>query len=172
MEVQDVSRDLLCSEARNLHAIQKNAKAMMLKVIDRLDQYPEARERLSAHLADKDLEMRRLEEILADLGEDTSKLKDAAMAAMGAMSGWMSGALEDDVVKTSMATYGLASYEICAYEGMILLARKADLPQAEPLLNDCLERERAMAEWLHAHLAPTLERYVELRSAQGRGAAH
>ena len=45
---QQIARDMLVTEARNLHAIQKNAKAMMLRVIDRLDSYPEAEARLRA----------------------------------------------------------------------------------------------------------------------------
>jgi ferritin-like metal-binding protein YciE len=169
--VQDISRDLLASEARNLHAIQKNAKSMMLKVIDRLDSYPDAKARLQAHLGDKDNEMHRLEQILSDLGEDASGAKDGVMSMMGAMTGLMTGGLEDDILKTSMATYGLANYEICAYEGMIQLAEKADLPAAVPLLQECLQEERAMADWLHEHMSPTLDRYLELRTQDGRAAA-
>ncbi len=170
--VQDISRELLVNEARNLHAIQKNAKAMMKRVIDRLDDYPEAKQRLIAHLSDKENEMLRLEHILADLGQDPSSFKDSAMSAMGAMAGAMTGGLEDDILKSSMVTYGLASYEICAYEEMILLAGKADQPTAIPLLKACLSEEKAMAEWLHEHLAPTLERYLKLRNEKGHEAAH
>lgn len=170
--VQEIARDLLASEARNLHAIQKNAKAMMERVIDRLDDYPDAKIRLRSHLADKDNEMRRLEEILADMGQDPSSLKDSAMTAMGGLTGLMTGGLEDDILKTSMATYGLAEYEICAYEGMIALAEKAEETRAVPLIKSCLEDEKAMAEWLHAHMLPTLERYLDLRSQKGRDAAH
>src|SRR4051812_7008073 len=99
---QELSRKLLASEARNLHAVQKNAKAMMLRVIDRLDDYPEAKARLQDHLRDKDNEMQRLEQILAAMGEGASGAKDVTMSAMGAMTGLMTGALEDDIVKTSM----------------------------------------------------------------------
>ncbi|MEI9916524.1 MAG: DUF892 family protein [Methylovirgula sp.] len=169
---QDISRELLAIEARNLHAIQKNAKAMMKRVIERLDDYSEAKQRLIAHLSDKDNEMLRLEHILADLGQDASSFKDSAMSMMGGMAGAMTGALEDDILKSSMVTYGLASYEICAYEEMILLAGKADQPTAIPLLKACLSEEKAMAEWLHEHLAPTLERYLKLRSEKGHEAAH
>lgn len=170
--VQKISRDLLASEARNLHAIQKNAKAMMLKVIDRLEHYLDAKSRLKAHLVDKDTEMERLEQVLHSMGEDASGAKDTVMSTMGAMTGMMTSGLGDDIVKTSMMTYGLASYEIAAYEGMIILAEKAALPEAVPLINDCLDRERAMADWLHQHMQPTLEKYLELRSQEGRSAAH
>lgn len=170
--VQQISRDLLASEARNLHAIQKNAKAMMLRVIDRLEHYPDAKSRLQAHLTDKDNEMARLEQVLAELGEDASGAKDAVMSMMGEMTGVMTGGLEDDIVKTSMMTYGLASYEIVAYEGMIALAQTAGVANATPLLQACLDEERAMAQWLHDHMQPTLERYLELRSQEGRQAAH
>ncbi|HLI30646.1 MAG TPA: DUF892 family protein [Gemmataceae bacterium] len=171
-DVHSISRELLANEARNLHAIQNNAKAMMHRVIDRLDDYPEAKQRLTAHLSDKDKEMQRLEQILRGLGEDTSSFKDTTMSMMGGLAGSMTGALGDDIIKSSMATYGLANYEICAYEGMILLAEKADQPAAIPLLRSCLAEEKAMADWLHEHMAPTLERYLELRSEEGRAAAH
>lgn len=171
-EVQNISRELLVNDARTLHAVQKNAKAMMKRVFNRIDDYPEAKSRLLAHLTDKDNEMRRLEEILADMGEDPSLLQDSAMSMMGSMTGAMTGGLEDDIVQTSMVTYGLANYEICAYEGMIALAQKAGQSRAVPLLRTCLEEERAMAQWLHEHMAPTLERYLELRSVKGRKAAH
>lgn len=171
-DVQQISRELLANEARNLHAIQKNAKAMMQKVIDRLDDYPDAKQRLIAHLSDKDNEMLRLEHILADLGQDASSFKDSAMSMMGGLTGAMTGTWVDDILKSSMATYGLASYEICAYESMILLADRAGQPQAIPLLKTCLSEEKAMAEWLHSHLAPTLDRYLKLRSEKGHEAAH
>ena len=170
--VSAVAADLLASEARNLHAIQKNAKAMMLRVIDRLDHYPEAKARLEAHLTDKDDEMRLLEQVLDRAGEKTSDAKDATMGAMGQMTGLLTSALEDDVVKTSMATFGLASYEVAAYEGMIVLARKAGREDAVPQIEQCLSKEKAMAEWLHSHMAPTLEKYLDLRSKMGKSAAH
>lgn len=47
-EVQNISRELLVNDARTLHAVQKNAKAMMKRVINRLDDYPEAKSRLLA----------------------------------------------------------------------------------------------------------------------------
>ncbi len=171
-DVQQISRELLANEARNLHAIQKNAKAMMQRVIDRLDDYPDAKQRLIAHLGDKDNEMMRLEHILDDLGQDPSAIKDSTMSMMGGITGAMTGTWEDDIIKSSMLTYGLASYEICAYDGMLLLAEKAGLPEAIPLIKTCLAEERAMADWLHQHLRPTLERYLTLRSEKGRAAAH
>jgi ferritin-like metal-binding protein YciE len=170
--VQILSRELLATEARNLHAIQNNAKAMMQHVVDRLDDYPEAKQRLVAHLSDKDNEIRRLEEILRSLNQDPSSFKDSTMSMMGGLVGSMTGALADDIVKSSMLTFGLASYEICAYEGMILLAEKADQPAAIPLLKTCLQEEKAMAGWLHEHMPATLERYIALRSKKGKDAAH
>jgi ferritin-like metal-binding protein YciE len=54
---------------------------------------------------------------------------------------------------------------------MIALAEKSGRQDAVPLLQQCLQ-EKAMAEWLHAHMASTLERYLELRAREGRAAAH
>ena len=169
---QQIAQDLLMNEARNLHAIQKNAKTMMLRVIDRLDSYPDAKARLQAHLGDKDAEMARLEQILAACHDDSSSFKDGAMSAMGGLTAMLTSTLDDDILKTSMLTYGLASYEIVAYEGMILLAKEANLDEASNLLEACLAEEKAMAQWLHEHMAPTLQRYLELRTQSVHEAAH
>lgn len=169
---EQIAREMLVNEARNLHAIQKNAKAMMLRVIDRLDNYPEAKARLQAHLGDKDNEMSRLEQILVSLGEDSSGFKDGAMSAMGGATAMLTAGLDDDILKTSMLTYGLASYEIVAYEGMIVLAQTAALADAARLLEASLGEEKAMAEWLHEHMTPTLHRYLDLRAEIGTEAAH
>jgi ferritin-like metal-binding protein YciE len=163
---QETARKMLLNEARNLHAIQKNAKAMMLKVIDRLDHYPDAKARLEAHLGDKDAEMANLEQLLESEGQSASGAKDSLMSGMGSMTAMLTSGLEDDVIRTSMLTFGLAQYEIAAYEGMVLLARRAGRDDAVPLVEDCLRREKAMAEWLHSHMAPTLERYLQLSESE------
>jgi ferritin-like metal-binding protein YciE len=165
------ARELFVAGLQNIHAIQKDAKSMMTKVIDRLDNYPEARERLTAHLADKDNEMLRAEQILESMGEKRSFAKDGAMSFMGGVTAAMTGAMDDDVLKSSMLTYGLANYEIAAYESLIVLGEAAGQAEAVPILKQSLNEERAMAEWLHEHLKPTLKKYLDLK-AQGRDAAH
>lgn len=170
-EFQPQARKLFVSGLENIHAIQRDAKSMLLKIIDRLEHYPEARERLKAHLGDKEREMDRAERILADMGETPSGSKDSMFSAMGAMTGAMSGAWKDDILQNSMLTYGLASYEIVLYEALIALAEPAGETGARTLLQESLSEEKAIADWLHQHLKPTLEHYLEL-SAQGGKAAH
>jgi ferritin-like metal-binding protein YciE len=170
-EFQPEARKLFVSGLENIHAIQRDAKSMMLKVIDRLEHYPEARERLTAHLGDKKREMERAEKILAGMGETTSGVKDSVFSAMGGMTAAMTGGLSDDVLQSSMLTFGLASYEIALYEALIALAAPAGEPAAKSLLEESLAEERAMADWLHTNLKPTLDRYLEL-CADGATAAH
>lgn len=165
------ARKLFVAGLEDIHAIQRDAKAMMLKVIDRLDSYPDARERLKLHLQDKDNEMRRAEEILKGMGQSVSGAKDSGLKILGGATAMLTGMMEDDVLKSSMLTFGLAQYEIALYESLLTLAEPAGQPSAEPLLEESLGEERAMADWLHEHLKPTVMRYVELKS-QGRQAAH
>lgn len=167
----EAARDLFVAGLQNIHAIQKDAKSMMTKVIDRLENYPEAKERLVAHLTDKDNEMKRAEQILESMGEKASGAKDAAMSMMGSMTAAMTAPAEDDILKSSMLTYGLANYEIAAYESLIVLADRAGQADAAPILKESLQEEKAMAKWLHEHLKPTVEQYLELKGL-GRDAAH
>ena len=170
-EFQPEARKLFVSGLENIHAIQRDAKSMMLKLIDRLEHYPEARARLQAHLSDKEREMDRAEKVLSDMGETASGTKDSMFSALGAMSGAMAGAWKDDILQSSMLTYGIASYEIALYESLIALAGPAGAPQAKGLLEESLSEERAMADWLHEHLKPTLDRYLQL-TAEGKKVAH
>jgi ferritin-like metal-binding protein YciE len=168
---QDAARKIFVAGLEDIHAIQRDAKAMMLKVIDRLDHYPEARERLKAHLGDKEREMARAEEILSRIGEKPSGAKDSMFSMMGGATAMLTGMADDDILKSSMLTYALAGYEIALYESLLTLAEPAGAPDARPLLEQSLTEERNMAEWLHEHLEPTVMRYVELKGA-GQQAAH
>lgn len=164
-------RKLFVAGLEDIHAIQRDAKSMMLKVIDRLEHYPEARERLQAHLTDKDNEMARAERILEGMGEKPSGAKDSTFSFMGGATAMLTGTMPDDVLKTSMLTFGIANYEIALYEALIALTEPAGQPDAKPLLAQSLSEERAMADWLHENLKPTVLKYVELQSA-GVKAAH
>jgi ferritin-like metal-binding protein YciE len=168
---QDAARELLVSGLENIHAIQRQAKAMMKQVIDRLDHYPDAKQRLIAHLTDKENEMKRAEQILQAMGKDVSGLKDSTFAAMGGMTAMMTGAASDDVLLSSMLTYGLANYEIALYQSLLVLAEQAGQANATPLLQESLKEEQAMAQWLGDNLEPTVLRYLELKG-QGQNAAH
>lgn len=168
---QENARELFVAGLENIHAIQRDAKSMMLKVIDRLENYPEAKERLVAHLTDKENEMRRAERILEKMGEKPSASKDNAFSAMGKATAAMTKGLDDDILQTSMLTFGLANYEIALYEALIALAAPAGQPDAAAALKTSLQEEKAMADWLHEHLEPTLQRFLELKNA-GREAAH
>ena len=170
-QVQDAARKIFVAGLEDIHAIQRDAKSMMVKVIDRLDQYPEARERLMAHLGDKDREMARAEEILRRIGEKPSGAKDAMFSMMGGATAMLTGMAGDDILKSSMLTFALAEYEIALYESLLTLAEPAGAPEARPLLEQSLVEERNMADWLHEHLKPTVMRYVELKGS-GRQAAH
>ena len=170
-QTQPEARKLFVSGLENIHAIQRNAKSMMLKLIDRLEHYPDARERLKAHLGDKEREMVRAERILADMGESASGAKDSMFSAMGGMTGALAGAWEDDILQSSMLTFGLANYEIALYESLIALAEPAGHPDARVLFVLFLDEERAMADWLHQNQKPTLQRYLQLSDA-GQKAAH
>lgn len=168
---QENARELFVAGLENIHAIQRDAKSMMLKVIDRLEHYPEAKERLVAHLTDKENEMKRAERILENMGEKPSSGKDNAFSAMGKMTAAMTHGLDDDILQTSMLTFGLANYEIALYEALIALAAPAGQPDAASDLKTSLKEEKAMADWLHENLEPTLERYLKLK-AEGKKAAH
>lgn len=165
------ARTLFVEGLRNIHAVQKNAKSMLEKAIDRLENYPDVEARLRAHLGDKDREMERAETILENMGEERSGMKDAAMAMMGNMSAMMNAAAGDEILKNSYACFAMANMEIAAYESLLLMGAAAGETHAIRLLQQSLNEERAMAAWLQDNLKGTVIMHMQLRS-EGRQAKH
>lgn len=85
-DARDTVNDILATGLRNAHAMEAQAKELLEQQIERLDDYPELRDRMRRHLAETEGQQERLEQILRSMNEPTSTIKDAAMAIFGNMA--------------------------------------------------------------------------------------
>jgi ferritin-like metal-binding protein YciE/hemerythrin-like domain-containing protein len=167
---QDTARSAFITGLKNSHAAARECRTMIEAQTQRLESYPDLRERLELHMRETDVQRERLEAILDDLGESRSALKDAAGSMMATMGNIASSASGDEVLKNSMALLGLAKFEAAGYETLLLFGEAAGANNALRPLQQCLSEERAIASFVEENLRPTGMRFLQLAS-EGRQAS-
>jgi ferritin-like metal-binding protein YciE len=165
------ARHVFITGLKNAHAMEKQALSMMGPQIDRIENYPEIRERLKQHAAETETQVSRLEGLLEQLGENPSGFKDTVLYAVGGMAAAGHAPAADEILKNSFANFAFENYEIAAYNSLIILAEAAGETNAVEPLQQNLAEEQNMASWLESNLASVTEKYVELREA-GATAKH
>jgi ferritin-like metal-binding protein YciE len=161
----DHARSLFIVGLRNAHAVENEALSIMRPQVDRLEKYPEMRERLRSHIGETEAQITRLEEILSSLDESHSAFKDTAASLMGSMAAMGHTVAGDEILKNSFANFAFENYEIAAYRSLITMAEMAGVAQAVQLLNQTLREEEAMAGWIEDNLELVTRRFVSLRQA-------
>jgi ferritin-like metal-binding protein YciE/hemerythrin-like domain-containing protein len=165
------ARALFITGLKNAHATERQCRTMVQNQIARLESYPAVAKRMKRHLEEVEAQIARLEEILGELGESPSALKDGAMSIAGSMGTMMNAAADDEILKNSFTSFALTNFEIAAYEALLTLGEAAGERQAIRLLQSSLNEERDMASWLADNLRGTVVRHLQLRS-EGAQASH
>jgi ferritin-like metal-binding protein YciE len=168
---RDAARTVFVTGLKNSHAAARECRTMVAAQANRLESYPDIRERLELHVQEKDRQLERLEAILAGLGETRSAFKDTAMSMMAAFGNMANAAADDEVIKGSMALLGLAKVEAAGYETLLVFGEAAGASDALRPLQQCLSEERSIASFVEDNLRATGLRFLQLRS-EGRDASH
>jgi ferritin-like metal-binding protein YciE len=161
----EAARSVFITGARNAHAVETQATQLLSRQVERLEHYPKLEARMRQHIDETKQQMARLEEILAELGDAPSAMKDAALALTGNMAALTHAVAEDEVVKNSFANFAFENFEIASYKGLIVFGEAAGLGKYGSLLKQSLSEEQAMADFIDANLKDTLLTYVKLESA-------
>jgi ferritin-like metal-binding protein YciE len=163
----DGLRDLFTVALRNAHALEKQALAIMTPQVGRIENYPEVAERLRTHIEETNGQIRRLDELLADLDTGSSALKDMGLSLTGSMAAISHSFAGDEILKNSFANYAFEHFEIAAYKSLITLAEHGSFGRAAPLLEETLREEEAMAQWIEESLPSITRRYADLYTKEG-----
>jgi ferritin-like metal-binding protein YciE len=171
MDEASESRSVFITGLKNAHAMENQALSIMRPQLKRIENYPEVAQRLEQHIRETEGQMQRLEEILDAHGEDKSGLKDMAMSVAGGMAAIGHTPANDEILKNAMANYAFEHYEIAAYKSLLTIARSVGGSSAVPMLEQNLDEEEAMAQWLDQNLDAVTMKYLSLREA-GQTAKH
>jgi ferritin-like metal-binding protein YciE len=158
-------RDIYITGLQNAHALEAQAIQLCQRQVERLENYPELRERLREHADESRRQQERLDQILQTLGSSPSTLKDIGTSLMGNMAALSHAVAQDEVVKNTFANYAFEHFEIATYRALQSMADAAGDRAAQTLLQQNLQEEQRMAEWLSQNLEPTVLRYMQLEAA-------
>jgi ferritin-like metal-binding protein YciE len=150
---------------RNAHALENEAMAIMQRQIERLENYPDVKEKLQQHLKETEAQAERLHNILQELNDDRSAVKDAGGHIMGTLAALGHSMAGDEILKNTFANYAFENYEIAAYNSLITLADAAGQTPHIPMLEQTLGEEIAMASWIEENVEKVTLRFLELSEA-------
>jgi ferritin-like metal-binding protein YciE len=161
----DAARHVFLVGLRNAHALENQALALMDRQIEQLAEYAEVEQRLQTHRGETEIQIDRLEQILDQLGETHSTVKDVALKIVGNLAALGHVFAPDEIIKNSFANFAFENYEAATYKALIVMAREAGLAETVPLLEASLEEELAMVAFLDEMLPSIIRKYIALRAA-------
>lgn len=160
-----VIRDIYITGLKNVHAMEKQALAIMQPQLNRLTHYPELSQRLAEHIRETEAQIERVDQALEQVQSKASSMKDVFLSTFGSMAALGHAMTGDEVLKNSFANLAFENYEIAAYTSLITMARASGQTQAIGLLQQNLDEELHMASWILNHLPEVTETYIFLRDA-------
>ncbi|HUH58890.1 MAG TPA: ferritin-like domain-containing protein [Candidimonas sp.] len=146
---------------RDAHAMEMQAETMLDTTASRLENYPQLRARLQAHLEETREQARLVKTCIERLGGDTSGIKDMAAKATATAQGLSGMFVTDEVVKAAMASYTFEHMEIAAYRALIAAAETVGDLETRRVCEIILPQEEAMAAWLAEQLPIVTREFLE-----------
>lgn len=156
----NAAKDTFVAGLRNAHAMETQAGELMERQSERLDQYPEVKAKITAHLQETNEQLRRLEQCLEACGESTSSLKDATQSVMANAQAMMHAMASDEILKNTFANNAFENFEIAAYKSLVALCGPAGVEQARAPLETSLKEEQRMAQWIDANVEKVTMEYL------------
>ena len=159
------SHELFVTGLKNAHAMENQALSIMKPQAARLENYPEVEAQLNRHIAETEGQIARIDALLDGLGEDKSSLKDLALSVAGTFAAVGHTVAPDEILKNSMANNAFENFEIAAYKSLIALAQASGQSNAIPVLQQNLDEEIAMADWLDSNIEAVTLKFASLKEA-------
>jgi len=156
----ETPRDVFITGLRNAHSVEVKATQLLERQIEALSDYPDVRARLQQHLGETTTQLDRLENILKQLDQSPSSVKDTLLAAFGNALALPQGMAGDAILKGAFASFAFENYEIAAYRSLITMTDLVGMPQFRAPLEATLNEELRMAQWLGDNIPAVTQRYL------------
>ncbi|MBV8923585.1 ferritin-like domain-containing protein [Bradyrhizobium sp.] len=157
----NTARDTFIVGLRNAHAMEIQARELMERQSERLDEYPEIKQKVSMHLQETNEQLRRLEQCLEACGESTSSVKDTTQSVAANLQAMMHAMAGDEILKNTFANNAFENFEIAAYKSLLALCRAAGMDQARAPLQQSLQEEERMADWIDGNVEKVTMEYLQ-----------
>lgn len=146
---------------RDAHAMEEQAEAMLSRMAERLEHYPELKSRILQHIEETKEQQHLVKTVLDRLDTSRSVLKDAAgkISAMGQAMGGMFAS--DEVVKGAISGYVFEQLEIASYTALIAAAQVVGDDEGVQTFTRIRSQEQEMAQWLSEHLPEVTQAFLQ-----------
>ena len=157
----ETPRDVFITGLRNAHSVEVKSTQLLERQIQALSDYPDIRARLEQHLGETRTQLDRLENILGQLDESPSTIKDTLLAAFGNALVLPQGMAGDAILKSAFASFAFENYEVAAYRSLITMTELVGMQkQFRALLEASLNEELKMAQWVGDNISAMTRRYL------------
>jgi len=157
----DSARQNFIAGLHNAHAVEQQALQVMNRQVERLENYPEVEQLLRRHIQETEQQRQRLEEVMSQLSESPSAIKEAVMGFVGNMAAIANAVAPDEIIKNMLANHALENYEIAAYKSLLIMGEAAGFNNLSGL-KQSLQEEETMARNVADLVEPVTRKYIEL----------
>jgi ferritin-like metal-binding protein YciE len=159
------TREIYITGVRNAHALGSEAESLINRQLERLTNYPDLAQRMRTHLDETRIQKDRLDEILSNLQATPSAVKEGVMSMMGNLAAAAHMPADDVILKNTFANHAFENYEIAAYKSLIAMAEQGGQTNHIGLLQQSLQEEERMAQFLSEKVGEITRRFLSLRSS-------
>lgn len=160
------ARDVFIVGLRNAHAMEVQARELMERQSERLDDYPDIKAKISMHLRETNEQLKRLEQCLEACGESTSSMKDTTQSVVANVQAMMHSMAGDEILKNTFANNAFENFEIAAYKSLLTLCRAAGVEAAKSPMEQSLKEEERMASWIDTNVEKITMAYLQHQQRQ------
>ncbi|UEM20760.1 ferritin-like domain-containing protein [Skermanella mucosa] len=159
----DAARNIFTTGLHNAHALEQQALQIMNRQVERLENYPELEQLLRRHIQETEQQRVRLEEVMSQLAESPSSLKEAVQGFMGNAAAIAHSVASDEIIKNMLANTAFENYEIASYKSLLVMGEAAGFNNLTGL-RQSLDEEVTMARQVADLVEPITRKYIEIGS--------
>lgn len=159
--IEDIRQEVIRG-LQNAHAMEQQSITMMEGNVERLENYPELRDRSFRHLDESRRQQELISEALELLGSSRSRLTDTVTGLVAGGQLMAHTMTPDEVLKNSFGGYAFEHFEIAAYRTLIQMAEAASEHRIVQIVHQILPQEEDMARWMIDNMPQIVDRYLTL----------
>ena len=156
----DTIRSEFITGLRNAHALEKQARQLIERQLERVESYPDVAQKLRQHLDETNAQEERLDQLLARFDESRSVLKDMATQLMGNMNALMHAAADDEILKNTFANHAFENFEVASYRSLITMAEVVGETRFVTALQQNLREDENAAQMIKDMVEPITRKYM------------
>lgn len=158
-------RDTLIVGLRNAYGLEGQAISTMDNVQSRLENYPQLKAGVVAHLAETRRQQEMVGQLLERFGESPSSLKETVMKLVGNVQAMIHASTSDEVLKNLFALYAFEHFEQASYLSLIAMAEECGEAEVASTCRQILQQEEATGEKLRGLIQPITQAYLQREAA-------